>query len=519
MFEFNLLLEGARTLMGQPMALLLALMGVALGIVIGAMPGLTATMGVAILLPFTFGMDPLSGLLMICGVFFGGIYGGSVTAILLKIPGTPAAAATAMDGYALTRQGKAGLALGTAVFSSFLGGTGSVLVLIFMAPILASFALKFSASESFALAVFGLSIIASISGKSVIKGLIAGFLGLLLATVGLDPMGGFPRYTGGYTELFAVPFIPVMIGLFAAAEAFKAMEDPEVRGGIATALGRIIPPWRVYRRMLPTVGRSAGLGVAIGMIPGAGADIAAFVAYNEAKRFSKTPETYGKGEPNAVAACEAGANGCTGGALLTMLTLGIPGDAVTAVMLGALTLQGLQPGPLLFQDHAGLVFTLFAGMLFCYVAMLVVGLGSLRFMGRILQMPKSVLTPTILALCIVGTYALNNSLFDVGIMLAAGVVGYFMQKWDFPASPVVLALIMGPMAEANFRRALSLSDGGLDFLYTRPITVGLLTAAAITLVLPLARRWLAVRSAARVRQDGRQPNGKGAAFDPAASRE
>ncbi|SMH47196.1 tripartite tricarboxylate transporter permease [Azospirillum agricola] len=496
MHEFGMLMNGVATLAANPMALLLSLVGVALGIIIGALPGLTATMGVAILLPFTFGMDPVSGLLMISGVFFGGVYGGSVTAILLKIPGTPAAAATAMDGFELTKKGMAGVALGTATLSSFLGGMASILVLIFLAPVLAGFALEFSASESFALAVFGLSIIASISGKSVVKGLIAGFLGLLIATVGLDPMGGFPRFTGGYTELFNVPFIPVMIGLFAAAEAFKSLEDPKVRLGMAAALGRIIPPWATYKALLGVVSRSSVLGIVIGIIPGAGSDIAAYVAYNEARRFSKTPENYGKGELGGVAACEAGANGCTGGALLTMLTLGIPGDAVTAVMLGALTLQGLQPGPLLFKEHADLVFTLFAGMIFCYVGMLVLGLGSLRFMGRILQMPKSVLTPVILALCVVGTYAINNSLFDIGIMLAAGVAGYFMQKWDFPASPVVLALIMGPMAEANFRRALSLSGGSYDFLYSRPITAILLTVAILTMLLPLVKRWRADRAAA-----------------------
>lgn len=494
MHELGMLMNGVATLAANPMALLLSLVGVALGIVIGALPGLTATMGVAILLPFTFGMDPVSGLLMISGVFFGGVYGGSVTAILLKIPGTPAAAATAMDGFELTKKGMAGVALGTATLSSFLGGMASILVLIFLAPVLAGFALEFSASESFALAVFGLSIIASISGKSVVKGLIAGFLGLLIATVGMDPMGGFPRFTGGYTELFNVPFIPVMIGLFAAAEAFKSMEDPKVRLGMAAALGRIVPPWATYKALLGVVSRSSVLGIVIGIIPGAGSDIAAYVAYNEARRFSKTPENYGKGELGGVAACEAGANGCTGGALLTMLTLGIPGDAVTAVMLGALTLQGLQPGPLLFKEHADLVFTLFAGMIFCYFGMLVLGLGSLRFMGRILQMPKSVLTPVILALCVVGTYAINNSLFDIGIMLAAGVAGYFMQKWDFPASPVVLALIMGPMAEANFRRALSLSGGSYDFLYSRPITVVLLTVAILTLMLPLVKRWRSERA-------------------------
>ncbi len=490
MQELNMLLNGFASLMHQPVALVLAVLGVAMGIVIGAMPGLTATMGVAVLLPFTFGMSPVSGLLMISGVYFGAIYGGSVTAILLKIPGTPAAAATAIDGFELTKKGMAGIALGTATISSFIGGVMSVIVLVFLAPMLAGIALEFSASETFALAVFGLSIIASIAGKSLVKGLMAGFLGLLLATVGLDPMGGFPRFTGGMPELMNMPFIPVMIGLFAAAEAFKAMEFTRVVKDKATAVGKIIPPWPVYRGMLLTVLRSAGLGIFIGSIPGAGADIAAFVAYNEAKRFSKTPENFGKGELSAVAACEAGANGCTGGAMLPMLTLGIPGDAVTAVMLGALTLQGLQPGPLLFKEHGELVFTLFAGMLFCYVAMLVLGLGCMRMMGKVLQTPKSVLTPTIMALCVVGTYAINNSMFDVGIMLLAGLVGYFMQKWEFPPSPIVLALIMGPMAESNFRRALALSGGSYDFLYTRPITATFLVISLLSLFYPIVRNHL-----------------------------
>ncbi|MEO8013324.1 MAG: tripartite tricarboxylate transporter permease [Polaromonas sp.] len=493
MNALELLSNGFAALLHQPFALLLGAIGVAVGIVIGAMPGLTATMGVAILLPFTFGMDPVPGLLMISGVYFGGIYGGSITAILLKIPGTPAAAATAIDGFELTRKGMAGIALGTATISSFTGGTLSILVLVFMAPLLANVALEFSASDTFALAVFGLTIIASISGKSMVKGLISGFLGLLLATVGLDPMGGFPRFTGGMTELMNLPFIPIMIGLFAAAEAFKGMEESGILKEKAAKLGRIIPPWTVLRGLSMTIMRSTGLGIFIGSIPGAGADIAAFVAYNEAKRFSKTPENFGKGELAAVAACEAGANGCTGGALLPMLTLGIPGDAVTAVMLGALTIQGLQPGPLLFKEHGDMVFTLFAGMLFCYVVMLILGLSCLRVMGKILQTPKSVLTPTIMVLCLVGTYAINNSIFDIGVMLVAGVVGYFMQKWEFPPSPIVLALIMGPMAESNFRRALALSGGSYDFLYTRPITATFLAIALVSLFYPLIRQYLQKR--------------------------
>ncbi|EFL9686462.1 tripartite tricarboxylate transporter permease, partial [Escherichia coli] len=400
----------------------------------------------------------------------------------------------AIDGYELTKQGKAGLALSAATFSSFSGGTLSIIVLMFLSPVLASWALKFSASESFALATFGLSIIASISGESLIKGLIAGVGGLLIATIGLDPMGGFPRFTGGFVELMNVPFIPVMIGLFAASEAFRSMEqNQQIRQGAKVAIGSLLLPWQTLRRIALTILRSSGLGVFIGMIPGAGADIAAFVAYNETRRFSKTPENFGKGEIKAVASCEAGANGCTGGALLPMLTLGIPGDAVTAIMLGALTLQGMQPGPLMFTDHGDMVYTLFVGMIFCYFMLLVLGLLSLKVIGNVVKIPGNILTPMILALCVVGTYALNNSLFDVGIMLIAGVVGYFMQKGGYPASPVVLALIMGPMAESNFRRALSLSGGSLDFLYTRPITLALLTLAAFTLLTPIIRKIMRLR--------------------------
>lgn len=291
-----------------------------------------------------------------------------------------------------------------------------------------------------------------------------------------------------------MPFIPVMIGLFAASEAFRSMEqNQQIRRGAKVAIGSLLLPWQTLRRIALTILRSSGLGVFIGMIPGAGADIAAFVAYNETRRFSKTPENFGKGEIKAVASCEAGANGCTGGALLPMLTLGIPGDAVTAIMLGALTLQGMQPGPLMFTDHGDMVYTLFVGMIFCYFMLLVLGLLSLKVIGNVVKIPGNILTPMILALCVVGTYALNNSLFDVGIMLIAGVVGYFMQKGGYPASPVVLALIMGPMAESNFRRALSLSGGSLDFLYTRPITLALLTLAAFTLLTPIIRKIMRLR--------------------------
>lgn len=484
----DMFLNGMSNIFTDPFALVMSIVGVAVGIIVGALPGLTATMGVALVLPLTFGMEPVAGLLLLSGVYFGGVYGGSITAILLKTPGTPAAAATALDGYALAQKGMAGKALGVATLSSFTGGTLSIVILMFLSPILANIALEFSAPETFALAVFGLSIIASISGKSLVKGLIAGMVGLLLAMVGLDPILGFPRFTGGIEQMInGVPFIPIMIGLFAASEAFKSLSEMNVKEKVKVKIGKILPTWAEFRRLIPTILRSTGLGTFIGIIPGAGADIAAFVSYNEAKRFSKDKDGFGKGKIEGVSACESGANACTGGALVPLLTLGIPGDAVTAVMLGALMVQGLQPGPLLFKNNGDLVYTLFIGMIICYVIMLLMGLFAARYFARVVEIPKEILTPIILVLCIVGSYAINNSFFDVIIMAVAGVIGYFMQKYDFPASPIVLALILGPMAESQFRRALALSNGSYDIFYTRPIPLVLLLLSAITLLTPIVK--------------------------------
>ncbi|KGQ63733.1 tripartite tricarboxylate transporter permease [Gallibacterium anatis] len=487
MNNIELLINGFHNLLLQPISILLGVCGIVVGLIIGILPGLTATMGVAILLPFTFGMEPISALLMLSGVFFGGVYGGSITAILLNIPGTPAAAATALDGYELTKKGKAGLALGFATIGSVFGGFLSVLILIFLAPILAKFALEFSAPENFALALFGLSIIISISGKSILKGLITGFIGLLVATIGLDPMTGYPRFTFGNQELMNIPFIPVMIGLFAGSEAFKTISEANDIQRNHIQIPSIIPKLKEIKDQLFLIIRSGFIGSCIGSIPGAGADIAAFVSYNEAKRFSKYKDKFGTGRIEGVAASEAGANGCTGGAMLPMLSLGIPGDAVTAVMLGALTLQGLQPGPLLFKEHSDLVFTLFSGMLICYISLLIIGFSTLKYLVKILSMPKAYLIPIILCLCIVGTFAINNSVFDIGIMLVSGVLGFLFRMRDFPASPIVLAMIMGPMAESNFRRSLALYNGNIDFLYSRPITLILLSIALLTVLIPIIK--------------------------------
>lgn len=487
----ELLLQGLLNVLHWNVLLIL-LIGCAVGIAIGSLPGLTATMGVALILPITFGMDAVVGILLLVGVYFGAIYGGSITAILLRTPGTPASAATVIEGYEMSKKGLAHKALTVATLSSALGGIFSVIVLILVAPSLASFALKFSAPESFALAFFGLSIISSISGESLIKGLIAGFVGLLIASIGLDPMGGFPRFTFGSLELMTgVDFIPVMIGIFAAATALNTLEDifEQGKSKMVNSVEKVRLKWREFRAIFITIIRSAGIGTSIGMIPGAGGDIAAFVAYNEAKRFSKKNDQFGKGEIKGVAAPEAANNSSTGGAMIPLLTLGIPGDAVTAVMLGALMVQGLQPGPLLFDNHADLVSTLFVGMLVANIIILIYGMLGIRLFTKILLVPKTHLTPIILTLCVIGSYSLSNSYFDVWVMFISGIIGYFMMRYGFPASPIILALILGPVMEANLRRSLIMSEGSISVFFTRPISMALISLAILTLLTPFVKKW------------------------------
>ena len=457
--------------------------GVTGGIVIGALPGLTATMGVAVLLPFTFGMEATKALVMLCGIYIGAIYGGSISAILLKTPGTPAAAATVLDGYELARKGEAAKALAVSAIASFIGGMVSTIMLITISPILAGFALRFGAPEYFALAVFGLSIIASISGKSPVKGLLSGMFGLLISTVGLDPVTSFPRFTFGQINLYnGFAIIPVLIGLFALAEAFVQMEKIfEGSQTIDTNFKRGMVSLKETLALLPTMIKSALIGTFIGAIPGAGADIAAFVSYNEARRSSKRGKEFGTGCLEGVAAPEAGNNGVTGGAMVPLLTLGVPGDAVTAILLGALIIQGLQPGPLLFTKNADIVYGLFSSLLVGNILMLALGLLCVRLFCRVVELSKRIIIPTIITLSIVGAYSMNNSIFDVWVCIGFGVIGYLMQKVDMPSSPIILAVILGPMAESNLRRAVLMYQGSYSFLWTRPIGVVFLVLAALSL--------------------------------------
>lgn len=437
--------------------------GVAGGICIGALPGLTATMGVALLLPLTFGMDASQGILMLLGIYCGAIYGGSISAILLHTPGTPASAATAIDGYRLAQRGEAGRALGCSTLSSYIGGVVSVACLWLISPQLAKIALKFSSAEFFLLAVFGLCIIGNISGGNLEKGLICGCFGVLIACVGIDSVTGYPRFSFGKNVNFlaGINYIPIMIGLFAMSQAFENIEEIFTEEKVQYEVKSLLPTKKDLKRILKISPLTGLIGTFIGIVPGAGADIGSFVGYNVAQNMTKNDDGYPMGEGNidGVIGPEGGNNGVTGGAMIPMLTLGVPGDAVTAIMIGALTLQGLAPGPMLFIQHKTLVYTIFLGMFIANTIMVIMGLSGIRLFTKVLSIPKVILTPIIFALCVIGSYAMRNNFFDVYTMLIAGVIGYFLTKIKVPTSPAILGLILGPMAEKNFRVALLKSDG------------------------------------------------------------
>lgn len=482
-FNFALLWHSFGNVLFDWQVMLLIFIGVTGGIAIGALPGLTATMGVALLVPFTFGRPPTESLGMLLGIYCGGMYGGSISAILIRTPGTPAAAATVLEGYPLGQRGEAGRALAMALFASFCGGMSGALIMTFLSPYVAGVALEFGYVEYFALALFGLSVIISISGTSITKGVMAGFFGLLLSTIGMDPISGYPRFIYGQMDLMEGPaFIPTLIGLFAVAELFSNIEKMGVTEKIKARIGQYLPSWSDIKVSAPNIGKSSLIGTIVGAIPGAGGDIAAFVSYAEAKRSSKHPEKFGTGLIEGVAATESANNACSGGAMIPLLSLGVPGDAVTAVLLGAFIIQGLQPGPLLYKEHLDVVYNVFASMLVANVAMLVVGAVGVRFFARIIGIQKEILIPIIFVLSLIGSYAMRQNVFDVYLTIGFGVIGYFMQRYHYPLSPILLALILGPMAEANLRRSMVVSGGDWHILFSRPIAIGLMLMGVFFLV-------------------------------------
>lgn len=457
--------------------------GVTGGIIIGALPGLTATMGVAILLPFTFGMDAVTGLIMLIGIYIGAIYGGSISAILLNTPGTPASAATCIDGYPLVKKGMAAKALSVSTIASAIGGLISCIALITVSPILAKFALRFSSPEYFSLALFGLTIIASISSENFLKGILAGVVGLLISTVGMDAITSFPRFTFNNLDLLnGFSVIPVLIGLFAVSEVLVQIENilKEDEVNVESIKNKNYMNLSELKHCLPSMIKSGILGTLIGAIPGAGADISAFICYDEAKRSNKN-EKFGEGSLIGIAAPESGNNGVTGGALVPLLTLGVPGDAVAAVLLGALIIQGLTPGPLLFEQNPDIVYGLFSAMIVGNILLLVIGLMGIKFYSKIIDIPKKFMLPCILVLSTIGSYSMNNSVFDIYITLFFGIIGYIMTKIKIPTSPIVLSIILGPMLETNLRKSIIMYEGSFRFLYSRPITIFFLILTFISL--------------------------------------
>lgn len=464
--------------------------GVVVGIVFGAAPGLTATTAVALFTPVTFYMPLETSMALLMGIYCGGYYAGSIPAILLKTPGAPGNAATVMDGYPMAKRGEAGLALGHSIISSWIGGTLSAFALLAFAPLIGAFALKFGAPEYFAVAMLGLICIAGVSGKSLTKGIAGACIGMFLGVIGMDPIWGVNRFTFDNVNLMGgIALIPALVGFFALAEVLAKAEVLHMEGeGQIAQVTKVLPKLREYWTHKWVLLVSTVIGIIIGAIPGTGPTISSWMAYNEAKRMSKHPEKFGTGIPEGVMACESSNNAVTGGALIPLLTLGVPGDTVTAVLLGALMIQGLTPGPLLMKEKPDLVAILLFLLIFANLCMLICGLLGSKLFPRILKMPMQILLPVVTVLCVTGGYAVNNSFFDVQMLMVLGIVGFVLAKFGFPIAPIVLGMILGPIIEPNFRRSLMGADMNPLVFVSTPLSAGLLILSVILVV------WMQKRS-------------------------
>lgn len=466
---------------------LLTAVGTFAGIYVGAIPGLSVTMAVSILISFTFKWPVNDALALMAGIFLGGVYGGSRSAILLNIPGAPAAIATALDGYPLARRGEAGAAIGLTTVVSVIGGFVGILALAIAAPAVSELALRFAPRDYLMLAIWGILLVGSLAGDSLAKGIFGGALGVLIGSVGLDPMTAEPRFTFGSLQLTAgVSYVAAMIGLFGVAEVLCQLHTL-AQQAVRQDVNRIRPSWALVRRYLPLSLRSSSIGVLVGALPGAGGDIAALMAYDHAKRTVKEPSRpFGEGAYEGLVAPESANNAAVGGAYIPMLTLGIPGDAVTAVIIGAMYIHGLKPGPMLMVDTPHLFWFTVGCLTLANLWLLVFGLTGIRLFARIAETPKPILLPLILVLCVVGAYAINNNPVDVYWMLGFGVLGYALKRFGFQVGPVVLGMILGPLMDKSYRQAMISANEDIGaFLLgfvSSPISALILAALAFTLV-------------------------------------
>lgn len=489
-FSFSNLIVGFQANASLDCILMIAF-GTVLGIIIGALPGLTATTGVSIFLPLTFYMEPVTALGFLGGIYCGGMYGGSITAILINTPGTPAGAATVLDGHPMAQRGEAYKALQMALVASTIGGLLSCFALTFISPMLASVALKFSYAEYFALGIFGLSIVAGLSNGNIFKGLLSCCIGLFIGCIGMDPMSGYARLTFGFNSLLGgFELIPVLIGLFAMSELIKQCADKIKRGDqkdeilAVSGKGATKEEWK---RCISPILKGSIIGTFIGAVPATGGGTAAFLSYGEARRASKQPNTFGKGNIEGIAAAESANNGATGGTFIPMLCLGIPGDSVTAVMMGALIIQGLTPGPSLFTENANTVYGIYGALFIANIFMFLFGLLGLRWFYKVCLIPKEILQPIIFGLCCVGAFATNSSLFDVGCMFVFGILGYLLLRGGIPMAPILLGLILGEITESNLRRGMLATGGSFLKFINRPICLVILAFTVFSLVFTISR--------------------------------
>lgn len=467
----------------SPQNLLLLFGAVLMGIMFGAMPGLTATLGVALLTTLTYGMDTSTAMIALMAIYVGGVYGGSYSAILINIPGTAAAAATAMDGYPLACKGEGGKTIGLTTTSSAIGTMIGMLFVVSLSPLISHFALQFTSFEFFLLALFGIIISGTLTSPDlVVKGWISGFLGLFLACVGRDRLQFFPRYTFGIPELDSgVEVVPVLIGAFGIPQIIQVLKDGYCMGE-CKAVHKILPGFTVIIRNIVNIVRSALIGVGIGAVPGIGEDIAGWVSYGTAKNASKHPEKFGTGVPEAVVATETANNACIGGAMIPLLNLGIPGSPPAAMLLGALMLHGVNPGPMISFEHPTFILEITAILLLASVAMWVCGMLLSKQVVKVLRIPPSLFMPLIGLLCIIGSYALGMNIFNLYLMLPVGIVAYFLSEMGYPIAPLVIGVILGPMADQNLRRALMVSQGSFEPIFQRPVSLILFLVIVLTIV-------------------------------------
>lgn len=476
----------------SPMTFLLIVFGTTLGVIFGAMPGVSSTMAVVLAMTFTYTMDPVTSIAFLVAVYCAAITGGGITAILFKIPGTPSSATTTFDGYPMLQQGYATKALSISLITSAIGGIVAALAMFLLSPQLSNAALKFGSSEMFAISFMGLSILTALDEGNVIKTIISGLMGLWLATVGMDPIMGIARFTwGNSTLLSGVEMIPVMIGMFAVTqvlkETLKRTKIEEVadshKEGVKDGIISLVELWK----MKLTIARSAILGTAVGILPGAGATIASFLSYAIEVKTSKEPESYGKGNPKGVAASETANNAATGGAMVPLLSLGIPGGNAAAVMMSALIMKGVQMGPMLLKTQPQYLSSVFVSMMVTNIIMVIISLAVAKIFSKILSIPYSILGPIIILFSVIGSYALQNNTGSVMLMVVAGIFGYFYSKFGYNTAALILGLVLGGMVESNFRRAVMLTEGDILAVFTKPITATIIIISLIALFWPLIK--------------------------------